>query len=69
MDQVTLRSQRSRLELRWKNVKFSVSWSAMKSFPGMVNNMCKGPEAETGLAHSNGIKEAKHEVRHVPEAR
>ena len=51
MDQVTLRSQRSRLELRWKNVKFSVSWSAMKSFPGLVNNTCKGPEAETGLAH------------------
>lgn len=50
MDQVTLRSQRSRLEPRWKNVKFSVSWNGMKSFPGLVNNMCKGPEAEAGLA-------------------
>lgn len=48
---------------------FSQLKSAMKSFPGLVNNMCKGPEAETGLAHSNGIEETKHEVRHGPEAR
>lgn len=48
---------------------FSQLKSGMKSFPGLVNNMCKGPEAETGLVHSNGIEEAKHEVRHGPEAR
>lgn len=39
----------------------------MNNFPGPVVNMCKGPEAEAGLAHWNEVEEAKDEARQVPE--
>ena len=41
----------SGFELRWKNERevFSQIKGRIKNFPGLVNNMCKGPEAEQVL--------------------